>query len=71
MPHLRLDAQGGQVTRAYRARTTDDCEVGIYLDGLTEWRHGIGSATSFSQMAAKADTIHRDLRARLRQPVAA
>ncbi|MCC0097295.1 SidA/IucD/PvdA family monooxygenase [Streptomyces flavotricini] len=72
VPHLRLDAQGRpEVTRAYRARTTEDCEVGIYLDGLTEWRHGIGSATSFSQMAAKADTIHRDLRARLRHPVAA
>ncbi|MFB7977599.1 SidA/IucD/PvdA family monooxygenase [Streptomyces vinaceus] len=72
VPHLRLDAQGRpEVTRAYRARTTGDCEVGIYLDGLTEWRHGIGSATSFSQMAAKADTIHRDLRARLRRPVAA
>lgn len=69
--HLRLDEQGRpQVTRAYRAETTDDCEVGLYLDGITEWRHGIGSATSFSQMAAKADTIHRDLRSRLRQPVA-
>ncbi|WP_424212636.1 SidA/IucD/PvdA family monooxygenase [Streptomyces sp. BI20] len=71
-PWLRLDDRGRpQVTRAYRAETTEDCEVGIYLDGLTEWRHGIGSATSFSQMAAKADTIHRDLRARLRRPVAA
>ncbi|MGW5851114.1 SidA/IucD/PvdA family monooxygenase [Streptomyces sp. NPDC055254] len=71
-PYLRLDAEGRpEVTRAYRAETTEDCEVGIYLDGLTEWRHGIGSATSFSQMAAKADTIHRDLRSRLRQPVAA
>ncbi|MBD0744125.1 SidA/IucD/PvdA family monooxygenase [Streptomyces sp. CBMA152] len=70
--YLKLDDQGRpEVTRAYRAGTTDDCEVGIYLDGLTEWRHGIGSATSFSQMAAKADTIHRDLRSRLRQPVAA
>lgn len=70
-PYLKLDAQGRpDVTRAYRAETTDDCEVGLYLDGLTEWRHGIGSATSFSQMAAKADTIHRDLRSRLRQPVA-
>ncbi|MGP9019654.1 SidA/IucD/PvdA family monooxygenase [Streptomyces sp. BR1] len=70
-PYLRLDDHGRpEVTRAYRAETTDDCEVGIYLDGLTEWRHGIGSATSFSQMAAKADTIHRDLRSRLRQPVA-
>ncbi|MEU7279017.1 SidA/IucD/PvdA family monooxygenase [Streptomyces sp. NPDC045431] len=71
-PYLRRDAAGRpEVTRAYRAETTEECEVGIYLDGLTEWRHGIGSATSFSQMAAKADTIHRDLRSRLRAPVAA
>ncbi|WHM37617.1 SidA/IucD/PvdA family monooxygenase [Streptomyces sp. BPTC-684] len=70
-PYLRLDERGRpEVTRAYRAETTDDCEVGLYLDGLTEWRHGIGSATSFSQMAAKADTVHRDLRSRLRAPVA-
>ncbi|MHC6627527.1 SidA/IucD/PvdA family monooxygenase [Streptomyces globosus] len=71
LPYLRLDPQGRpEVTRAHRAETTGDCEVGIYLDGLTEWRHGIGSATSFSQMAAKADTVHRDLRARLSRPAA-
>lgn len=65
-PHLLLDEAGRpSVTRAFRAETTGDCEAGIYLDGLTEWRHGIGSATSFSQMADRADTVHRDLRARL------
>lgn len=61
--YLRRDGEGRvNVTRGFRAETTADCEVGIYLDGMTEWRHGIGSATSFSQMCDKADTIHRDLR---------
>jgi L-ornithine N5-oxygenase len=64
--HLVMDCEGRpEVTRAYRAETTEGCDVGIYLDGITEWRHGIGSATSFSQMAAKADTIHADLRQRV------
>ncbi|MEU3963446.1 SidA/IucD/PvdA family monooxygenase [Streptomyces buecherae] len=63
-PHLSRDADGLlNVTRAYRAENSDRCTVGIYLDGMTEWRHGIASATSFSQMATKADTVHRDLRA--------
>ncbi|MGW2211313.1 SidA/IucD/PvdA family monooxygenase [Streptomyces sp. NPDC001781] len=53
------------VTRGHRAVTTGGCEVGIYLDGVTEWRHGIASATSFSQMAVKADAVHRDLREQL------
>ncbi|MFI5801302.1 SidA/IucD/PvdA family monooxygenase [Streptomyces sp. NPDC051561] len=53
------------VTRGHRAETVEGCEVGIYLDGLTEWRHGIASAASFSQMAVKADAVHRDLRGQL------
>ncbi|TVL93002.1 SidA/IucD/PvdA family monooxygenase [Streptomyces sp. SAJ15] len=64
--HLLTDEAGDPLlTRAYRAQTRDDCEVGIYLNGMTEWRHGISSATSFSVMAVKADAIHRDLRERL------
>ncbi|MGW6564482.1 SidA/IucD/PvdA family monooxygenase [Streptomyces sp. NPDC054975] len=59
------------VTRGHRAVTTDACQVGIYLDGLTEWRHGIASATSFSQMAVKADAVHRDLREQLARQRAA
>lgn len=61
--HLVWDGDGRpEVTRGFRAVTEAGCEVGVYLDGLTEWRHGIASATSFSQMAAKADVVHRDLR---------
>lgn len=72
MPHLRLDEEGRpEVTRAYQAWTDESCQVGIYLDGITEWRHGVASATSFSQMAAKADTVHQDLRATLARQEAA
>ncbi|MTD52393.1 SidA/IucD/PvdA family monooxygenase [Amycolatopsis pithecellobii] len=64
--YLLTDESGDPVvTRAYRVQTRDDFEAGIYLNGITEWRHGISSATSFSVMAVKADTIHRDLRERL------
>ncbi|MBP0460434.1 SidA/IucD/PvdA family monooxygenase [Streptomyces montanisoli] len=59
------------VTRGHRALTTGACEVGIYLDGVTEWRHGIASATSFSQMAVKADAVHHDLREQLARQRAA
>ena len=56
------------VSREFRLGVTPDCEVGIYLNGVTEWRHGINSATSFSTLAIKAGAILRDLRRR--QPVA-
>lgn len=59
------------VTRGHRAVMTDSCEVGIYLDGVTEWRHGIASAASFSLMAVKADAVHRDLREQLARQRAA
>ncbi|MFK0291990.1 SidA/IucD/PvdA family monooxygenase [Streptomyces sp. NPDC090442] len=69
-PYLSYDGDGRlDVTREYRARTVDHCTVGLYLDGITEWRHGIASATSFSQMAAKAETVHNDLRATLARQV--
>lgn len=61
-PHLRLDADGDlAVGPTYRVEVTDDCAVGIYLSGITEWRHGIGTATSFSQMALRAEAIRDDL----------
>ncbi|MFV2117770.1 SidA/IucD/PvdA family monooxygenase [Streptomyces sp. Act-28] len=59
------------VTRGHRVETVGACQVGIYLDGITEWRHGIASATSFSQMAVKADAVHRDLREHLARQRAA
>lgn len=64
--YLLTDGAGDPVvTRSHRVETRDGFEAGVYLNGITEWRHGISSATSFSVMALKADTIHRDLRTRL------
>lgn len=61
----RFDASGEpEVSRAYRLETGPECAVGIYLNGITEWRHGINSATSFSTMAIKAGEIADDLVAR-------
>lgn len=57
------------VSRDFRLGVTPDCEVGLYLNGVTEWRHGINSATSFSTLAIKAGAILRDLRSRQPAPV--
>lgn len=57
------DASGDpQVTKAHRVVTQPRCHVGIYLNGITEWRHGINSATSFSTLALKAERIARDIK---------
>lgn len=65
-PYVRLDGAGDfDVSRAFRLGVSPDCEVGLYLNGITEWRHGINSATSFSTMAIKADQIVADLEANL------
>jgi L-ornithine N5-oxygenase len=64
-PFIPLDADGyPQVTKAHRVVTTPGCEVGIYLNGITEWRHGINSATSFSTLALKAGRIADDIEER-------
>ncbi|HWF82303.1 MAG TPA: SidA/IucD/PvdA family monooxygenase [Streptosporangiaceae bacterium] len=69
-----------EVTKAHRVVTQPRCQVGLYLNGITEWRHGINSATSFSTLALKAERIARDLKHRgdwpngseqVRQPPAA
>ncbi len=57
------------VSRAFRLGVTPDCAVGLYLNGITEWRHGINSATSFSTMAVKAAEILRDVQAHLSAPI--
>jgi L-ornithine N5-oxygenase len=63
---LRLDEHGDpEVSRSYRLGVADRVDVGIWLNGLTEWRHGISNATSFSMMALKAGDIHDDLRRHL------
>lgn len=58
---LRDEADDPDVTWAHRLRTADECAVGLYLNGITEWRHGINSATSFSTLAIRAGRIVADL----------
>ena len=61
-PYIRTDEAGDPgISRAFRLEVSDDCSVGLYLNGMTEWRHGINSATSFSTMAIKAGEIVEDL----------
>jgi L-ornithine N5-oxygenase len=65
-PHITFDeVRNPAVSRAFRIEGGPECEVGLYLNGITEWRHGINSATSFSTMAVKADQIVTDLASRI------
>lgn len=60
-----LDDNGDpELTREHRVVTAPRCDVGIYLNGITEWRHGINSATSFSTLAVRAERIAQDVTAR-------
>jgi L-ornithine N5-oxygenase len=52
------------VSRDFRLGLRPDCAVGLYVSGITEWRHGINSATSFSTMAIKGAEIVADMLAR-------
>ena len=77
-PYLRLDEGGDpDVSRAYRVATDGRLQARIYLNGMTEWRHGISNATSFSMTALRAQEILDDIRrdeeplATTRPPVAA
>lgn len=61
-PYVELDDVGDPVVdRTFRLSVTADCEVGLYLNGVTEWRHGINTATSFSTLAIRAGEILRDI----------
>ena len=62
-PYLRLEESGDPVvSRAYRVATDSRLRAGIYLNGMTEWRHGISNATSFSMTALRAQEILDDIR---------
>jgi len=63
-PYIGFDRHGDpEVSRSYRLAAVPGNEVAVYLNGITEWRHGINSATSFSTMACKAGLIVGDLTA--------
>lgn len=62
---VKFDVHGDpEVTMAHRVVTEPGCQVGLYLNGITEWRHGINSATSFSTLALKAERIVADVQQR-------
>ncbi|WNI14320.1 SidA/IucD/PvdA family monooxygenase [Actinacidiphila sp. ITFR-21] len=66
-PYVRFDETGDPVvSRDFRLETTPECTAGVYLNGITEWRHGINSATSFSTIAVRAEQILNDLTAHRR-----
>jgi len=41
----------------HRVQLIEPADVGIYLNGLSEYSHGISDSASFSMMALKADSI--------------
>jgi L-ornithine N5-monooxygenase len=62
MPYIELDEDGDPlVSRNFRVSTKPPLDARLYLSGITEWRHGINSATSFSTMALKAQELLDDL----------
>ena len=61
LPHLRLDEGELEVSRHYRVGAQPELAAGVYLTGITEWRHGISNATSFSMTALKAQEVLDDV----------
>jgi L-ornithine N5-oxygenase len=69
VPFIVFDDAGyPEISKAYRVETTADCDVSIYLNGLTEWRHGINSAMVHSIMAERAERITEDIKAHYKTP---
>jgi L-ornithine N5-monooxygenase len=60
--HLVIEADGRlAVDRDFRTPLREAEDVSIFLNGMSESRHGIASATSFSLMAQRAGEITRTL----------
>lgn len=66
--HLTVEADGRlAATRDYRTPLRDaDEDVCVYLNGMTESRHGIATATSFSLLAQRSGEIAQSLRTNTR-----
>ncbi|MCV4283220.1 SidA/IucD/PvdA family monooxygenase [Pseudomonas capsici] len=57
-PWLKADLDGGLVIdRNYNVATQGECDVGIWVNGLSERTHGISDSQSFSLMALRAERI--------------
>ncbi|MCD5994113.1 SidA/IucD/PvdA family monooxygenase [Pseudomonas sp. CDFA 602] len=69
-PWLKADVDGGLlIDRDYRVATRDDCDVGIWVNGLSERSHGISDSQSFSLMALRAERIANALEQAVDTPV--
>lgn len=57
-PWLKTDLDGGLVIdREYRVATQGQCDVQLWVNGLSERSHGISDSQSFSLMALRAERI--------------
>ena len=65
--HLTVEADGRlAAARDYRTPLRDADDVFVYLNGMTESRHGIATATSFSLLALRSGEIAQSLRTNAR-----
>ncbi|WP_122663436.1 SidA/IucD/PvdA family monooxygenase [Pseudomonas viridiflava] len=61
-PWLKADLDGGLVIdRDYRVATQGQCNVRVWVNGLSERSHGISDSQSFSLMALRAGRIAQGL----------
>ncbi|RMT83152.1 lysine N(6)-hydroxylase/L-ornithine N(5)-oxygenase family protein [Pseudomonas viridiflava] len=61
-PWLKADLDGGLlIDRDYHVALQDDCDVNIWVNGLSERSHGISDSQSFSLMALRAERIANGL----------
>ncbi|WP_163028644.1 SidA/IucD/PvdA family monooxygenase, partial [Pseudomonas viridiflava] len=57
-PWLKADLDGGLlIDRDYRVAMDEDCDVNLWVNGLSERSHGISDSQSFSLMALRAERI--------------
>lgn len=57
-PWLKADLDGGLVIdRDYRIATQGQCDIKLWVNGLSERSHGISDSQSFSLMALRAERI--------------
>ncbi len=57
-PWLKADLDGGLlIDRDYRVAMQGECDVNIWVNGLSERSHGISDSQSFSLMALRAERI--------------
>ncbi|MFJ4142678.1 SidA/IucD/PvdA family monooxygenase [Pseudomonas sp. NPDC089734] len=69
-PWLKADIDGGLVIdRDYNVATRGECDVSVWVNGLSERSHGISDSQSFSLMALRAERIAHALEHSLNTPI--